>query len=262
MSESIRIQTREGATVTPRRSDRFDGRTDSSEQIFPILAAETLRTPKSHAGQKEAEKSGDEKVSLFWRIFGGTILSIVALLVLTAYQSITGSIHDLRTDLSSLKEAKADLVKKDEFSTKTAKLWDKIQDVEKQLGSAVGPVQQLKDRLGQFEDQAKTTSQERKEMHELQGTVKERMLQFEQQLNQGKATQKDVQTVQQTISGLQEKSVLRDQQIKQLEDERKDLIKEIQTLRERLARVEATKDASPKNDTPKPENSRGGEARK
>ncbi len=221
-----------------------------------------MRTPKSHSVQKETDKGGDEKVSLFWRIFGGTLLSIVALLVLTAYQSITGSIHDLRSDLSMLKEAKADLVKKDEFSAKTNKLWDKIQDVEKQTGAAVGPVQQMKDRLGQLEDQAKTTSQERKEMHELQATVKERMLQFEQQLNQGKTTQKDLQTVQQTISGLQEKSVLRDQQIKQLEDERKDLMKEIQALRERLARVEATKDAAPKNDSPKSDKPRSGDSGK
>lgn len=244
--------------MTPRRNDRIESRTDSSEQIFPILASETLRTSKSHTLPKElaGNKSGDEKISLFWRIFGGTILSIVALLVITAYQSISGSIHDMRTELSQLREAKADLVKKDEYSTARTRLWEKIQDVEKQVSAAAAPVVQIKDRVGQLEEQSKTTALERKEMHELHATIKERMTQFEQQLNQGKMTQKDLQSVLQAVGGLQEKAVLRDQQLKQLEDERKELMKEVQALRERLARVEATKDAAPRNDSGKPAKSR------
>jgi predicted nucleic acid-binding Zn-ribbon protein len=203
-------------------------------------------------------KSGDEKISLFWRIFGGTILSIVALLVITAYQSITGSIHDMHTELSQLREAKADLVKKDEYAQTRTRIWEKLQDLEKQIGAASAPVVQIKDRVGQLEEQSKTTSLERKEMHELHATIKERMAQFEQQLNQGKTTQKDLQSLLQTVSGLQEKSVLRDQQLKQLEDERKDLMKEVQALRERLARVEATTGAAPKNDNGKQEKPRSG----
>lgn len=246
--------------MTPRRNDRIDCRTDSSEQVFPILAAETLRTPKSHAAPKEANssKSGDEKISLFWRIFGGTILSIVALLVITAYQSISGSIHDMHTELSQLREAKASLVPKDEFAATRTRMWEKIQDVEKQVGAASAPVVQIKDRITQLEEQSKTTSQERKEMHELHATMKERMTQFEQQLNQGKMTQKDLQSLLQTVSGLQEKAVLRDQQLKQLEDERKDLIKEVQALRERLARVEATTGSAPKNESEKKDKPRSG----
>src|SRR5262245_52529244 len=104
--------------MSPRRSDRDDCRSDSNEQVLPMVASETMRTPKSHAMPKEVSgKSSDEKISLFWRIFGGTILSIVSLLVITAYQSISGSMHEIRTELSQLKEAKAEFVKKDEYST-------------------------------------------------------------------------------------------------------------------------------------------------
>lgn len=249
--------------MTPRRTDRIDCRNDSSEQVFPLLATETLRSPKSHSMPKETatNKSGDEKISLFWRIFGGTIVSIVALLFITAYQSISSSIHDLRTELSQLREAKGDFVKKDEYSNTRSKVWEKLQDLDKQLGATAAPLVQIKDRLSQLEDQTKTTTLERKDMHELQATIKERMVQFEQQLNQGKMTQKDLQSVLQTISGLQEKSVLRDQQIKQLEDERKDLMKEVQSLRERLVRVEATNGAAPKNENGKTEKSRSGAER-
>ena len=106
----------EGISVTPRRSDR-DYRSDSSEQLFPIIASETIRVPKSHLLPAEnSGKSNEERISWFWRIFGGTILSISALVVITAYQSISGSIHDLRLDLAQLKEAKADFVKKDDYA--------------------------------------------------------------------------------------------------------------------------------------------------
>ncbi len=248
--------------MSPRRNDRdADFRGDSNEQVIPMVASETMRTPKSHAMPKEMNgKGADEKVSLFWRIFGGTILSIVSLLVITAYQSISGSMHELRTDLSQLKEAKSEFVKKDEYSTARTRMWERMQEIDKQVATATAPIGQLKDRMGQFEEQTKSNAGERKEITELQATIKERLAQFEQQLNQGKMAQKDVQMVLQTIGGLQEKAILRDQQVKQLEDERKELMKEIQALRERVARVEATKEAAPKIDGgPKPEKTKTGD---
>jgi chromosome segregation ATPase len=238
--------------MSPRRSERdSDCRSDSNEQVLPMLASETMRTSKSHVMPKELNgKSSDEKVSLFWRIFGGTILSIVSLLVITAYQSISSSIHDLRTELSQLKEAKAEFVKKDDYTAARTRMWDRMQEIDKQVATATAPIAQMKERMTQLDEQTRTTAGERKDMNELHATIKERMAQFEQQLAQGKMTQKDLQMMLQTIGGLQEKSVLRDQQLKQLEDERKELMKEIQALRERLARMEAAKDAASKPEGP------------
>ena len=44
--------------------------------------------PKQKGGEK-----AEEKISVFWRVFGGTILSITALAVISAYQSLANGIH-------------------------------------------------------------------------------------------------------------------------------------------------------------------------
>jgi hypothetical protein len=167
-----------------------DDSSDSVEQ-YRLVTAETLRNAATH--HQPPAKPGDEKVSLFWRIFGGTILSIVALVIITAYQSVTNSITDLRTSISHLNEAKAEFVKKDEYSGSRTRTWDRMSEIQKEAASATA-------------------------------------------------------TTQQALTALQEKSVARDQQFKQMEEERKELLKEVQSLRERLARVEATKPAKPANE--------------
>src|SRR5262249_14264690 len=74
--------------LKPARFSRSDeGRNDSSEQLFPILASETVRNSATPSHQPpQPVKNGDEKISIFWRVFGGTVVSIVALVVITAYQ--------------------------------------------------------------------------------------------------------------------------------------------------------------------------------
>jgi hypothetical protein len=192
--------------MEPRQLSRARAdRSDSCEHLAPLAAAETLRSSAASSARAETAKSGDEKVSLFWRVFGGTILSIAALVAITAYQSQSNSIHDLRMDLSRANEARAELVKKDEYTAARGKIWDKIQEVQKDLSQ----IDQLKTRIGGFDEQSKS-----------------------------------VQAILQSVAALQEKSLLRDQQAKQADEERKELAKEIQALRERLAKIEARKETS------------------
>jgi hypothetical protein len=203
--------------VHARRTD--SDRNDSTEHMNPTSVSETLRSSSNHRRSTEAAKGGDEKVSMFWRIFGGTILSIFALVLITAYQSHANALHELRTDISRANEARADMVKKDEFGASKTKIWDKFQDVQKEMLA------------------------ESKDAHDGQVTLKERLAQFELQLNEGKTAQKEMQTLRQTVTALQEQAVLHDRQAKQADEERKELTKEIQALRERLAKVEARKEA-------------------
>lgn len=230
--------------MTPRRAQRVDVQSDSTEQLFPILASEPIRRTNLQAPPEiAAAKPAEERVSLFWRIFGGTLLSITALGVLTAYQSVSSSISDLRNGLSHLSESKAEFIKKDEYTMLRQRTWDSLTELQKEIGSIATPLNQIKDRLAQLEEQSKLVAGERREMHEWQATIKERVLQLEQQLASVKAGQKDLVVIQQSITALQEKSVLRDQQLKQMDDDRKELLKELQSLRERLARVEAAREA-------------------
>jgi chromosome segregation ATPase len=155
---------------------------------------------------------------MFWRVCGGTLLSIGALAVVTVYQSLTGSINEMRAELNRANEARADMVKKEEYASLQTKIWDRMQNLQKDL----------------------TTVQ-----LEMNGSVKERMNSLDLQLKSASATQKDVQALQQSLAALQEKSTLRDQHLKEIEDERKELVKEVQALRERLAKLEAATDIRP-----------------
>jgi hypothetical protein len=138
-----------------------------------LLGAEMLRSGAARTAEPPAK--GEERMSLFWRVFGGTLLSIAALVVITLYQQFSGSVNELRAEILRLNEARGDLVKKDELNSRMAPVWTGLSDA-KAGGSG--------------------------------------------------------------LVAVREKQTLHDQQIKQLEDERKDLLRELQLLRERVAKLE------------------------
>ena len=176
-----------------------------------IWVSETLRNGAASGAGAAPEKEKEEKVSVFWRVFGGTILSIVALAVVTLYNQMSASIgevrnelgylnKDLRKDMARLSEGHADLVKKDEFGTRMRSVWDSL----KELRSDNTVVTALKERTGVLEQQIRTADEERKEL------VREL-----QKLREARAA----------------------------DEERKELVRELQRLRERLAVVEGKQPA-------------------
>jgi hypothetical protein len=132
--------------------------------------SETLRS-----GAAAAQAKGEERISLFWRVFGGTLLSIAALVVVTVYQQFSNSLLDLRNSITHLNESRAELLQKDEFNSRMTSVWNGI---------------------------------------------------------------KDMQAANATVASLRERSALLEQQLKAAEDERKDMTRQLQQLRERLAVVE------------------------
>src|SRR5260370_11911155 len=80
---------------------------------------------------------------MFWRIFGGTILSIAALVIITAYQSISSSIQELRSELARVNEARAELIKKDEVAATNSKIWNHFQEMQKDQHTALTPITQM-----------------------------------------------------------------------------------------------------------------------
>jgi hypothetical protein len=142
-------------------------------QTSTAVLSETLRNGAAAAAA--ASGKGEERISLFWRIFGGTLLSIAALVVVTVYQQFSNSVVELRNDMIRLNESRADLLKKDEFNNRMTSVWNSI---------------------------------------------------------------KDLQTANTAVTGMRERSALLEQQLKAAEDERKELTKQLQQLRERLAAVE------------------------
>jgi len=87
-------------------------------ELATVLAVNASPKNEQVPPRAAAEKSED-RVSLFWRIFGGTILSIVALAVVTLYQQLAGGLGDVRHEIDGL-------AKKDEFNEHRNKIWERL----------------------------------------------------------------------------------------------------------------------------------------
>src|SRR5262249_50369147 len=197
--------------VTSLDENRSQQRSPQGTPEGTIWVSETLRNGATAGAGAAPEKEKEEKVSVFWRVFGGTILSLVALAVVTLYNQTSSSIHDVRTelgylnkdlrkDMTRLSEGHADLVKKDEFSTRMRSVWDNM----KELRSDNTVVTALKERTAALEQQIRAADEDRKEL------VREL-----QKLREARGA----------------------------DEERKELVRELQRLRERLALVEGKQPA-------------------
>jgi hypothetical protein len=175
-----------------------------SPPVAPLVAAEVLRNAASSCEPKTKAK-GEENVSPFWRIFGATILSIVALAAITLYQQLAGGLSEVRHEL-------AQMTKKEEFVASRSKVWEKFFEIQKNTehGDVV-----LADRCARLEQQLAHLDVVRKEMlHELQW------------LRQA------------TVSALKDRSRLLEQQVKNGQTEYHEMVKELQQLQTRLAALE------------------------
>ena len=142
---------------------------DTAVQRTPamaILTAEALRGVAQGARPEAALAKDEARMSLFWRVFGGTLLSIAALVLVTLYQQFTSSLNDLRHDIERLNEAQADLVKKDEFNSRTNSIWNGLSDAK----SAHTSLAAMSEKLTSHEQTLKRADDERRQ---LQQEVKE-----------------------------------------------------------------------------------------
>jgi hypothetical protein len=127
-----------------------------------LLAAETLRNCAD--GPPAQAPRGEERISVFWRVFGGTILSIAALAILTVYNQFAGTLTDLRKEVNQLYENRAELLRKDEFNNRLTSVWSGLKDLQSanQNLAALNERARLVDQ--QFERQLKSADDDRKEL--------------------------------------------------------------------------------------------------
>ena len=164
-----------------------------------VPAAETLRN--AAAADKPAPAQGEERLSLFWRIFGGTLLSIAALVALTGYQMLASSIADIRHEVDQR-------ARRDDFETSRQKIWDRMRD----LQLAEDRVDEtLRDRCIRLEEQLKSTQAAEQELlHEVQW------------LREG------------LVAALRERAGQLEEQVKAGRNDRQELVRLLQELRDRL----------------------------
>lgn len=223
----------------------------------PLAAAEMLRIAATAPTEDKPAKAED-RIPLLWRVFGGTVLSILALVGVTVYQQFSSAIADLRSSVTHLNETHAELVAKGEFSTRLTSVWNSI----KAMQESQATVTALKERAGvrdqqmkDFEDRREVMLKELQAVEAAVALLKEREMAREQQIKTDSETlrtvHKEMQTLGGIVTGLKERTLLQEQQAK-YDEERKELLREVQALRERIACMEGRNNAPPPPPKPTP----------
>jgi septal ring factor EnvC (AmiA/AmiB activator) len=136
------------------------------------LAAETLRSAACNAKGDDEPARGEMRISVFWRVFGGTLLSIGAVVCMTVYQQFSANLNDLRAAVNHVTELQADVLKKDELNTRTNAIWASLKNLDNDVPS-------LKTRAAIMESQLKAAEQERKDLATQVQLLRERLASLE-----------------------------------------------------------------------------------
>ena len=115
-----------------QKMDNGDEAPDMTTPTGRLIVAETLRSTAQSlsSSKKDDEEKDGGHISLFWRVFGGTIISISSLIVITLYNNLSSGIADIRNDLNQERKAREDLVKKDEFNSRSTNIYDRIRTLD------------------------------------------------------------------------------------------------------------------------------------
>jgi hypothetical protein len=187
-----------------------------------VVAAETLRSAAAAAAGGGPARA-EERISVFWRVFGGTLLSIVALVVVTVYQQFSSSLADLRGGLERLNESRADLVKAGDFNSRMTSVWTSVKDL--QTAAAAATV--VGQRVGLLEQQVKMHTDD---MGNRLATLGAGLQDLRGQCTAAASAKERVATL--------------EQQLKASDAERKDQAQVLQQLRERIAALEGRQTAA------------------
>ncbi|MFO0970115.1 MAG: hypothetical protein U0793_31575 [Gemmataceae bacterium] len=111
------------------------------------------------SGKKTARRR--QKISLLWQVFGGSILSIVALVVLTAYSQLTSMVTDLRRDMN---DVQVNGLKKEEFTTRLNAMWTGLKELQAANASLLSLNERAKVMDQQIARQAAGVEEQRKDL--------------------------------------------------------------------------------------------------
>jgi chromosome segregation ATPase len=218
-----------------------------------VLAAETLRNGSEHRAGAASPK-GEERMSVFWRVFGGTLLSIAALVVITVYNQFNTTLTDLRKELNQLYENRAELLRKDEFSNRLNSVWNSLKELQgaNQKLAALNERAKLLDQ--QLERQTKNADDDRKDLcrrldeqrkaGEAERQEMQRKLEDQRKLAEAERGEHARQLQEQRRTAAEERKELLaklEEQRKVFSEDHKETARQLRQLGERLATVEARK---------------------
>jgi chromosome segregation ATPase len=197
----------------------------------------------------------EDKVSQFWRVFGGTLLSIAALVAITMYNGMHSSITELRAEIIKLNEAKVDAAKKEDLATLRTQVT--------LLGGYRAEIDSLKERASKYRneiEEAKKDTQARlelskKERDDALETVRKDLASVEILKSKVNTTTTDLklatdelqkvrQEVEKNHAADLERRDQRTAQMKAIDDTIKDIQKNLLESREKIARLEGLQSQS------------------
>lgn len=267
--------------MIPKRSDDDAVKTGNQQDTPTAAAYTTLRAAADHPDH--GKKSGEEQMSLFWRVFGGTILSIAALVGVTVFNNLISSISELRADLTKANEARAtlandlradlaraheargELARKDELQSRMSSVWERFQTLQTQAAAHATTItglktenDALKDKLAKTtadletakkeictavealkKDQTAATDALKKDVSALE-SVKDRLTLLCADVKTAQAEYQRLRTdVDKNVAYDLERKTTRDKQYSRFDEAIKELQKNSQDAREKLARLEA-----------------------
>ena len=222
-----------------KRSGRDDGGVYDSGDSTPMLGAALLAgaVGKGDGGGKPG-RSDDERMHIFWRVFGGTIVSIVALAAITLFNNLTSSISELRAEITRLNEARAEMVKKDEFNTRLSTSYERIQTLLAQNNTQNATLTSHRTELDGIKERMAGVEAVRKDLAVIEA-MKEKLA----TLTADARTHRDDyhrlrQDVDRNQAADQERKARRDEQYQELEKTLKEMRAAIQGCEVKLARLE------------------------
>ena len=232
------------------------------------------------------DAAGEERMSMFWRVFGGTILSIVALAAITVYNGLNSGISELRAELNRVNsdlraevaragEARAELVRKDEFNARVTTVWDGIKTMQAQslsqttaVSSQRGDQEAMKERVAKvaadfdaFRKESTAAAEAvKKDTALITDTLKKDVAALESLKDKLTALATDMKVTRDEMARVRteldrnaahdnDRKESRDKQYKAFDETTKELLKAVQDCREKIARLEGQTTPMP---TPRP----------
>jgi cell division protein FtsB len=220
-----------------RNQDKIENENSdwARKQAGTVLAAESLRNSAAPGEAAAPAPRADDRISAFWRIFGGTVLSIVTLIILTAFQQLSASLSNMNSKIEQLKDNSTKFVEKEEFSNRMTRFWDNVK-------GPTAEVPALKAQVAAQDAQFKEAEKERKELCKEIQALKgghDKFVEKEEFSSRMTRFWDNIKGPAADVPALKAQVATQDAQLKEAEKERKELCKEVQALRERLAGLEA-----------------------
>lgn len=223
-------------------------RPDSDEEM---LAAETLRGGSTPARRPERDGSSGNGLSWVVQIFGGTMLSIVALACITVFNHFNNSTADLRREINLLMENRAEYLKKSDLESQLVDVRAGLKDLQNANSAVQGlcersklldqqlerqlkmGVDERKDLTARLEEQRKIAVEERKELNQ---KVEDLRKQLDEER---KDHQRRLEEQRKLLEEDRKELTRKLEELRQLaENQHKEAAGKLQTLAERLAAVE------------------------